>query len=303
MPLALNLLPCEFALLDKAHSHFFECQREEEGAEKGEVEQVPQGEAVEGADGDGPGDFHQVGQRQEPGQGLGPRGKRVEGEEGPAEEKHGRDEEEDGQVEQVDVANDGREVHPDRREGEPGQKGKRDEEQALGVADEAEEADNGEHDGRCDHGFGGAPYDLAGDDFLEEERGGQHGVEGLLVVHPHVRAVGGLEEAVVHHVDGEQGRRDEYDVGSGLVSPGDVSHERTHPQAEGRKVKQRLQQGRHEAHLPGLAVDREVALPDAEKPRRDDGHGCPAHSRSSLPVSFRKTSSRVAVRRVQPSRQ
>jgi hypothetical protein len=57
---------------DQSLAHLDQSQREEDGAKEGEVEQVPQGEVVEGTDGDGPGDLHQVGQRQEPGQGLGP---------------------------------------------------------------------------------------------------------------------------------------------------------------------------------------------------------------------------------------
>ena len=137
-----------------------------------------------------------------------------------------------------------------------------------------------------------------GDDLLHGERRRHHGVEGLLVVHPDEGAVGVLEEGAVHDGDGDQRRGDEPDVGDLLSSVADLSHQAAQAHAEGQQVEEGLQQGRDEADLPALPVDGQVPLPDPEKTPRE--RRIESHSRSSLPVSLRNTSSSVAIRMMHP---
>ena len=144
-----------------------------------------------------------------------------------------------------------------------------------------------------------APQTISpGDDLLDGERRRHHRVEGLLVVHPDERGVGVLEEGAVHDRDRDQRRGDEPDVGDLHRPVADVSHEPAQADAEGQQVEEGLQQRRDEADLPALPVDGPVPLPDPEKPARD--RRIESHSRSSLPVRRRNTSSSVAIRMTHP---
>src|SRR6185436_793543 len=74
--------------------------------------------------------------------------------------------------------------------------------------------------------------------------------------------------------------------------------ERAQAEPERHHVEDRLRERRQELGLPVGEVDLEVPLPDTEGPQGDVAEDL-AHlvqSRSALPVSFKKTSSRVARR-------
>ena len=84
---------------------------------------------VDAARREGAGKIDELGERQQRRRSLRPEGEVFDGEESPAEEKHGRDEEKDRQIEQIDAGDDRRADHSGGAEGEAPEEGERDQEQ------------------------------------------------------------------------------------------------------------------------------------------------------------------------------
>jgi len=132
---------------DQSPLHFGDGQGEEDKAENQQKEKGPQQAEIDKSKAEGSSQGHQMGERQNDGDGLSPRRQIIQREEGAAEKEHGGDEEEDGQVEGLDVGRDSGEKHADGAEGNAAQECQGKDEQALGPGDKTEQADNAHHQG------------------------------------------------------------------------------------------------------------------------------------------------------------
>ena len=118
---------------DQAPAHPAEGKRKDRRGEGGQVNEAGQKRCVDMAGREGAGEIDDVGERQHRRCPLRPKGEVFDGEERPAEEKHGRDEQKDRQVEQLDAGYDRREDHSGGAEGKAPEEGKWDQEQPRRV--------------------------------------------------------------------------------------------------------------------------------------------------------------------------
>ena len=237
---------------------------------------------------DGPGDLHGVGQRQELGEGLHPFRELVEGEEDAGEEEHRGEDELGVVVEEVEVRGERRHDHGQRGEQDADEDHEDEAQQdgGHGGREDAHEHGHDHHQGPADQAPEDRPGDVAGDGVLGRDRRRDEGVVEPLVDHLDERPVQALEGRGQHHRGDQDARDEEVEIGLAAEEP----HVGAHPDAEGDEVEERLDQAGDERREDEPLVGDEV-------PEEDVGDAVgEVHSMRLRPVSFRKTSSRVAGR-------
>ena len=275
--------------------HLKNGQWEKDETKKEEITNFPEQGQTELSIIEGPCEIGEMGKGEDQCDLLSPSGKILNGKKGAAKEKHRGDKQEYRQIEHLDVADNTREEHADRSEGNPAQDRQRQDEEGVRISDESEKGDDHHHNRSRDHRFCRAPDDLRGDDLFEGKGRGQHCIEGFLIIHSHERRIGDLKKGIIHDTDPDQGGGDETDIGDFRALITDVSHQAAHTDAEGKEIKEGFEKGRDETDLPVFPVNHEVPLPDPNESPGDPVRNCFDHSLNSLPVNFKKTSSRVAI--------
>lgn len=294
---------CSGPLFNETTAHSQNGEREEDETKDQQIGQTPEQVGSCQAQAKKPGQLYQVGEGEEHRQPLGPERQILKRKEGPAENKHGGNKQEDGQVVHFDRPDQAGENHGNRSKGDAAQKRQGDNQEPFRIVDQTEETDYSLHDRRGKYCLGRAPYDFGGNDFFQGERSSHHCVKGFLKIHPDKRCIGVFKESVLHDVDRQQPRGDKCHIGDlrALIMDGPHQHAQSH--AKSYQVEDGFKDGRDENDLPDLPIHGQVSLPDPDEPPGDTDGGRTAHSLNPLPVSFRKTSSSVAMRKIQPSSQ
>lgn len=112
-------------LLDKSPAHFYEGEREEDQAEDNKVHNAPQQMSSNRPEAERAHQRDQMGEREDKGHGLRPRGQIFSREKCAAEEKHGCDKKKYRQVKHINGRCDAGEIHADGAKGDAAEKGKR----------------------------------------------------------------------------------------------------------------------------------------------------------------------------------
>src|SRR5208283_1801055 len=159
----------------------------------------------------------------------------------------------------------------------------------------SEETYHYQHYNRADYRFCRSPDYFTGYDFFGIERSCHHGVKCLLVIHSNKRAERVFEKRVVHNIDRHKRRSDKTQIRRLYRPIADRADHAAKTDSKGQKIKKRLQKRRQKVDLPTFLINSKIPLPDPHK----TGGNINVHSRSSRPVNFRKTSSRVAERNMQ----
>lgn len=162
------------------------------------------------------------------------------------------------------------------------------------------ETEKGDHeqDRRArEEGLGRGPYELAEKDVVEFDRRVEDRVPGFLHMHAREARVQALERGAVHRRVAHHARSQERDVGHA----GDFGNEHADAEAQAEEVDHRVGEIAQHGRQGELAPHQKVALPYRHETQRQPWgtpvggqHG--VQSRSSRPVSLRKTSSRFAGR-------
>jgi hypothetical protein len=119
-----------------------------------------------------------------------------------------------------------------------------------------------EHQRRVDQAPGGPPKELAGDDLVDGQGRGDDRIEGLLVVHPHIRGVSTFKECGVHYGDGDQRRGDVPHVRNSI----DLPDKSSKPVPDRKKIEDWLDERRKEIDL--VCLEKNVPVPAPDLPCR-----------------------------------
>eukprot|EP00825_Cyclidium_porcatum_P009842 TRINITY_DN15031_c0_g1_i1.p4 TRINITY_DN15031_c0_g1~~TRINITY_DN15031_c0_g1_i1.p4 ORF type:complete len:240 (-),score=-20.34 TRINITY_DN15031_c0_g1_i1:833-1552(-) len=185
------------------------------------------------------------------------------------EERHRGDEEECRVIERVDPGRYRRKTHPETRKQQPPKECERDGKQRGGERDDPERCKDREHDRDIHDRAGGSPEDLPCDNVLYRERGCDHGIEALLVIHPDIGTVRALEERGVHHGNRENCGCNVVHIGNSV----DDANVGPDPETDGKEVEEGLDERGKEVHFPGPDKDPEVPLPDPDGTPGDPWQG------------------------------